>query len=101
MRSLSIFCGSSSKEVTMSHIVKQKPSSPNIPQYDLYNWTQELWGLISDWDNLSAPAPFECHVKLCLMDKDFKLDDKYEVILYDEVQVRVFFISCSCSFPRH
>lgn len=70
-------------------MVRQRKQSPHVPEHLLLQWAKQLWERVKDLADTSAPLPSFAHVKMCLLDPTFKLD--YDLILYDEAQVRSSF----------
>ncbi|KAL8284154.1 hypothetical protein RQP46_004903 [Phenoliferia psychrophenolica] len=77
--SLERFAGTASPNVEDWHLHRPKsPDAAQVPDADLLKWTMILWDKIGD-------CPFCVHVKLCLLDFNFRMGD-YGVIMFDEAQ---------------
>ena len=94
IRALERYADSTSVEVLIEQMVRQRKESPQVPDHLLLQWTKQLWKRVKDLSDTSVPLPSFAHVKMCLLDPTFKLD--YDLILYDEAQVR----SVLCGLPR-
>lgn len=88
LKSLDRFAGTPSPTVELDHMVKSAPYRPEIPPEDLLYWTKALWERVTDLTDATVPFPMGLHVNFCLQDPDFRLA-KYDVVMFDEVQVRV------------
>lgn len=89
IRSLERFAGTVSPRVEAWHLHRSKRDAAEVPEKDMLNWTSQLWKSISSWDDLAGPLPYCVHVKLALLDPDFRMSD-FRVILFDEAQVTDF-----------
>ncbi|BGP48806.1 F-box DNA helicase 1 [Rhodotorula kratochvilovae] len=83
IKGFSSFTASIDAAPSVSHLPHQ--GGPIIPEGELLDWVRQLWARVSDLDDKQAPLGFDAQVKMCQLDKAWRMPE-LGPLLVDEAQ---------------